>query len=435
MKFTNFMLSYENSKSILLANTLNEAIVILDKIVFDKIARNLNSLDDSDTTVQQLVEAEFLIPNEIDERTNYISALLSEWNAEKNLCLHILPTTACNFKCVYCYQSGINRTSSLDFNKVNKIIQFLTKYIGNKKIDNAIVVLHGGEPTINWKVVPTLLQKLDDLFQKNNITWSVQIVSNAYELTPEKSALLAKYDWHRAQFTIDGPKNVHDTRRMLTNGAGSYEKIIENIKYILDNNLINRVSIRLNFDESNWKEIKNYLYELKCLFGTNKVLLSLGYISDTIYNTTAENYIHFNALRDESLFHAYSELYKEAIRVGFEMPDYFMFEGLCTAKMKNAMVISPNGDIYKCLSGVGRSEFIVSNIDKVENLPNYLYPDMYNDCFDKHCPFIPLCNSGCRFNGYLKTGNIHSNDCKMDLLQKLNKNLLSIKYRKDLEDV
>lgn len=233
----------------------------------------------------------------------------------------------------------------------------------------------------------------------------------------------------------DGPKNVHDTRRMLTNGAGSYEKIIENIKYILDNNLINRVSIRLNFDESNWKEIKNYLYELKCLFGTNKVLLSLGYISDTIYNTTAENYIHFNALRDESLFHAYSELYKEAIRVGFEMPDYFMFEGLCTAKMKNAMVISPNGDIYKCLSGVGRSEFIVSNIDKVENLPNYLYPDMYNDCFDKHCPFIPLCNSGCRFNGYLKTGNIHSNDCKMDLLQKLNKNLLSIKYRKDLEDV
>jgi len=91
-------------------------------------------------------------------------------------------------------------------------------------------------------------------------------------------------------------------------------------------------------------------------------------------------------------------------------------------------VISADGNIFKCLSGVGRQDFVVSNIYKREELPNYMFLDMYKECFAKKCPYIPLCNTGCRFNGYLKTNNIHSNDCKKEVLDTINPELLAIKY-------
>lgn len=110
------------------------------------------------------------------------------------------------------------------------------------------------------------------------------------------------------------------------------------------------------------------------------------------------------------------------------MPNLFMYDGMCTAKLKNALVISADGNIYKCLSGVGRPNFVVSNLSKKENLPNYLFPHMYNECFKKKCPYIPLCNTGCRFNGFLKTGKIESNDCKKTALNKINKKIIKIKF-------
>lgn len=174
----------------------------------------------------------------------------------------------------------------------------------------------------------------------------------------------------------------------------------------------------------------DYLPTLKDLFGTKGIVLSLGYISDTFGDTEAENYISENILKDEKMIDAYCSLYKKALELGFQMQDLFMLEGMCTAKLNNAFVIYPNGDIYKCLSGVGRKEFIESTIYKDEELNNYLYPELYKECFNKKCSFIPLCNSGCRFNGYLKTGSKKSNDCQKKLLDELNKKLLTIKYLK-----
>jgi hypothetical protein len=53
----------------------------------------------------------------------------------------------------------------------------------------------------------------------------------------------------------------------------------------------------------------------------------------------------------------YLPLFKKAVELGFKMSNLFMFTGMCTSKLDNALVISSNGDIFKCLSGVGRDEF------------------------------------------------------------------------------
>ena len=430
MKFTQFYIKSEPYKGkVVLCNTMNESIVVLENEVLQSIEQNMEELEKYPEVKNYLIDNEFVIKDDIDEENNYMTALQNEHHSFGHLSVHILPTTACNFNCIYCYQSGIERHHFLSPEKIDKIICYLENHIRkNPYLKTATFILHGGEPTVNWKVVPDLMNKLDHLAKAYHINYRTQIVTNGYLLTEEKSRLLSQYHWQRLQVTIDGPEEIHNSRRLLNTKKGSYSQIIKNLKYIQDNDLIEDISIRLNFDNTNYQDIINYLPKLKEIFGTEHIKLSLGYISDTYKNTEAENFISSNILKDQDMVEAYCKLYKAAIEVGFEMPDLFMLEGMCTAKLDNAFVISPNGDIFKCLSGVGRKEFVESTLDENKKLDNYLYLELYKKCFEKKCKFIPLCNSGCRFNGFLKTGSKKSNDCQKILLDELNKKLLSIKY-------
>lgn len=432
MKLTQFYIkSKSENNEIVLYNTMNESVLVLNKNIVEEFESDTDVLnqDRYREIKEALIDNEFLIDDNINEEKNYMDALLKQHSEFNHLCVHILPTTACNFNCVYCYQCGIERHHFLSQDKVNDIINYLKKHIEqHPEIHSATYILHGGEPTVNWKVVPYILENLDKLSKQFNIEYRTQIVTNGYLLTREKSDLLHKYNWQRLQVTIDGPKEIHNSRRVMNSGGDSYSAIMDNLKYIQDNNLIEKISIRLNFDQSNYNQVAEYLPQLKSIFGTEKIILSLGYISDTYNNTSAENFISVNMLKEDKMIEAYCLLYKKAIELGFEMQDLFMLEGMCTAKLNNAFVIYPNGDIYKCLSGVGRKEFLESTIYNEQDLPNYLYPELYKECFNKNCKFIPLCNSGCRFNGFLKTGDKKSNDCQKELLDKLNEKLLAIKY-------
>ena len=114
------------------------------------------------------------------------------------------------------------------------------------------------------------------------------------------------------------------------------------------------------------------------------------------------------------------------------MNDIFSFDGFCTSKLKHGFVIEPNGNIVKCISGVGRKDFLVGNIyDNNLEIPNYLYTDLYVECLKKECPFLPLCHTGCRFESYIKTGDKHKSICKREILEKINKELLTINYKGD----
>ena len=57
------------------------------------------------------------------------SNLKKQYKEDPRMCVQILPTTACNFKCPYCYQEGICRDKALDENTVDLIHEFMDNYI------------------------------------------------------------------------------------------------------------------------------------------------------------------------------------------------------------------------------------------------------------------------------------------------------------------
>jgi uncharacterized protein len=430
-KWSIFFLKASDKNKSVLYNTLNSSVVVLEQQELETAENFILSGGKRTSLINKLIQLGFFVEKDLDQKEYFKTMLNEEIDKNKHFTVHILPTTGCNFACPYCYQSGIDKTKFLNEDLTKQTIKYITKYIKNKDLEQATIIIHGGEPTIYWKPVEFFLPALAKTFENKGISYRTQIVSNGYNLTSEKADLLSKYHWQRFQVTLDGLKETHNKRRFLKNGRGSFDQIMDNIKYVIRNNKIDKVSIRINYDKNNVKEIPKFLQYLSDIFPVDRIILSLGFISKTYDKTEANTYISKYGISYQELCATYLKLYEVAIKKGFVMPDLFMFDGMCTAKLDNAMVISSDGKIYKCLSGVGRKNFIEGDIfEEPMHLPNYLFLDLYDKCLEKKCEFIPLCNTGCRFKSYLDNGNIHTISCNREILEKLNKDLLKLKYLK-----
>ncbi|HDS03141.1 MAG TPA: radical SAM protein, partial [Firmicutes bacterium] len=389
--------------------------------------RALSSKDKNEYEV--LIENEFLISHDLDEKYTYMKTLKKEWESNDSMAVHILTTTNCNFDCLYCYQNGIDRTESLTKSSVNTILEYFKNFVeDHAHVKHINIILHGGEPTYHWKYTKDILNGLKGIFENARITYHTQIVTNGYLLTEEKVNLLAKHNLNRVQLTIDGLKEIHDKRRRLKTGGSSFNMIVSNMKYIVENNIISKVDLRINFDYNNYNDIEPLLDYLKEIIDIKRINLSFGWISNTIKDTEASDYVGKYGVQSADVPELYIKLFVLAKKMGFEMQYFFTFDAMCTSKQKNSFVISPSGKIYKCLSMVGRDEGVIGHIDDYNpNLKNYYFEHLYKDCFNRNCEFIPICHTGCRFEAYLLTNNMDNiSACRYNEMKKVNEGLLKL---------
>lgn len=213
------------------------------------------------------------------------------------------------------------------------------------------------------------------------------------------------------QITLDGPRQIHDARRVGIGGAGTFDKVVAGISAALEAGIF--VAIHTVIDSHNAphiRELAQFLHQRldKYLdkFAINVELASnpgwdsqhcARYISDS--HTTAVEFVQaVDAVLDE----------------GLQIVD-FLISSPCPRERDNEFIIAPDGGLYKCISAVGRDAFHVGNIQdapltiahRSASLINFGAP--VNECC--HCPYLPYCNGGCRFNAWVKTGNIFSLDC------------------------
>ena len=73
-------------------------------------------------------------------------------------------------------------------------------------------------------------------------------ITNGYELDAFLD-LLKQIPFSSLQITVDGPEAVHDSRRYLAGGQGSYRRIMENIEKALAIGV--SIHLRVNVNRSN----------------------------------------------------------------------------------------------------------------------------------------------------------------------------------------
>ena len=344
--------------------------------------------------LENALKCGYLVPKDIDERFLIKTRMMAGRYSSRTLSLTIAPTMACNFRCVYCFEQGYYGNKLMDENTQENLMKFIKKHINGVKYLH--VTWFGGEPLLGMSIIETLSQKMISLCEEINVKYYANIATNGYLLTPNVAEKLREYKVTSAQITIDGPKEIHDSRRPLINGRGTYDIIMKNLMEIRD---ILPISLRINVDYDNISAADKVMEFLK----RNKMLDTIRpYLGLVIpYN---DNYQEEKCFSDE-MYSKYNLKFLMDHNIPLQKTYPRPRKNYCGADFCNGWVIDDKGNMYKCWNDIGIPEKVVGNINlgdyylqRTDLLEEYASfdPITYEEC--KDCKMLPVCLGGCPHN-------------------------------------
>ena len=350
-------------------------------------------------------------------------------------------TYDCNFRCPYCYEAGVSgnglKWSKKTFTKemVDRAYAAMAEIEPDEKKRYKVVTLYGGEPFLkeNVEVVEYMVHKGKEL------GYTFEAVSNGYDLDHYKS-VLSSGAIVNIQITLDGAKEMHDSRRFHYQTRKSFDKIFQNIKLVLDHNI--RVSIRFNADANNFGEIKKLekLFREAGYYDTKKLSLNPALLRDEEGGVTpgsslieadgAEsrnkktpddihyiNRAEFNKLFQEAgleVNHHDYGLYRmllSALKHGSHLRFHSIFCGV----QANSFILDPVGDIYTCWETVGIKKHVIgtyrNGIEWCDEIKNWRNRHIGNTPKCSNCKYALLCGGGCMAKAMRKDKNYNASFC------------------------
>ncbi len=348
-----------------------------------------------------LYEGGFIVRKDLEESERIFSDIKNQLGQSKCLYLTIIPTSECNLTCKYCYE--IEQHDFMPLAVQKNLIKFIKNNLNNK--ERLFVTWFGGEPLLATSIINMISREIIAVCEKGNIEYDADIVTNGTLLNELVLQQLVRCKIKRIQVTVDGPKDIHDARRIFKNKykKSSFNTIIKGIKQAKGKIPI---TIRINIDKQNKKFIYNFINYLKLesiLGNDNSVTISLGYVYPWSRKASG--------IKDECIsLGEFSELeqnLKNYINYENEFENSLISsQGLCKAICIDSYLIDPKGRLFKCWAEFGQDNAevisignIISGINKY-NDNEHKWVD-YNPIKIKkecgNCVFFPLCLGGCPF--------------------------------------
>ena len=312
-----------------------------------------------------------------------------------------MPTEQCNFRCKYCYESYQKGEMTEENQKT--LLKFLQRKISStSKIQ---ISWFGGEPIEAIHVVQRIMEYANRMCDKQNVQLISDMTTNAYNLDDVNFDMLYNLRVFSYQVTLDGLEEQHNKQRVLKNGNGTFEKIVNNLLYIKNNyqkyKLAN-VSIRVNMSRDILNHFSEFIDFYRKNFGNDRrFTLGLTPISDmggTVVNEIKDRFIDvseiYTAINNINLYDDNSIQFSNIMRA------FSPKESLCYASKKNTYVIGSDLSLYKCTvhfemneNKIGRiapnGEEIVDELIHRRWYVNYHFKEKCKSCF-----LLPTCYGG-----------------------------------------
>jgi uncharacterized protein len=157
----------------------------------------------------------------------------------------------CNLGCTYCYaQQGEfgGAAKNMPIETANRAVDLLLSEAGDG--GKATLAFLGGEPLVNRSVVQAATQRAAALARRRGIALSFSITTNGTLLTSADAAFFEAYGF-AVTISLDGPREAHDRLRPYQSGAGSFDRIMRNLRPLLSNQRRMQVSARVTVTPSN----------------------------------------------------------------------------------------------------------------------------------------------------------------------------------------
>ena len=233
-------------------STLTGAVVIFDEEKYIERLEEIIKSDcvedlDNDSVIAVLKAKKMLVEEETNEgllvRTIYEENVVRSLNV---LEVMLIVTKQCNFRCVYCGQPHENKV--MEWSTYAAVINFIRNEVlkcGYKKVK---ITFFGGEPLLELKNIVSFLNNLKLLSSELSIEYEAGMSTNGYFLTPVNFELLKSLNCNNFQISIDGMGYTHDKTRPLVSGIGTWQRIVDNLCYMITTNGYFSVTLRTNFN-------------------------------------------------------------------------------------------------------------------------------------------------------------------------------------------
>lgn len=349
--------------------------------------------------LNSLLEGGFLVYKDIDEFNMLLAANDISRYSKQSLALTLVPTLSCNFRCVYCFEKDKEYPN---LHMTPEVIESTVNFIDSTlKNDSSLSISwFGGEPLARFDILKELQLKINDLSKRKNLKTYSSIITNGYLLNRKISDELVDLGIKFAQVTIDGDKHTHDERRMLKNGDGTYEKIIENLLQASED--LN-IAVRVNINKENVNSMDDFLESLKSTGISNKKNIKF-YFSVVRDYDTSKNCIMENCYTTQEYAEEEIQLYRMAQNKNIPISISISprMSG-CAAVSPYSYIIEPDGSLQKCWNLVGDTSKRVGNLMEKQSekyIANELkwYSWRINEkdkC--RTCNILPLCMGGCPY--------------------------------------
>lgn len=317
----------------------------------------------------------------------------------------IMPTSYCNMACSYCGQE--HRKGAADEARIAAVIARVETAIAAPEVAAVEVGWFGGEPLLGMRVVERMSEAFLRVADAHGKRYTAKMTSNGSLLDARKLAVL--HDRCRLgslTVTIDGPEEIHDSRRLMKNGRGTFRSTVAVLAAALRDGTIPRMKIviRVNIDQGNEEHVFDLISDLVLLgLGSRQTELQLSPVhswGNDVSNVVLE-------ARRYAVREGHWLRYAHTLGINIVAVPNATKQVTCIATTRQGELIDSTGNIFSCtehplVPGYADRGVLanVASIPASDQRPAGQFDQWYDQIEDgqwqcSSCPLLPVCGGRC----------------------------------------
>ena len=384
-----YTVTFEDDGNIIAVNLLSTALLRLEKEKFIAIQEDRAETAFTQEEIKALLRMGYI--NEDNDEFNFLwNRRLQNYEKQTNniYTIEMLPTTKCNARCYYCYESCIEKYD-MSFETADKIVEYIKRNRGDRKVS---LKWFGGEPLFKKEIIDYICGKIKDA----GIDYYSSMITNAYLINDYIEEAESLWNLRFLQITIDAiEKEYNKIKNYIYKEEDAFERVMNNVGLLLDKDIT--VILRINFDPRDVKKAIHTIEYLHKRFGNHK------YLKVYCALIVAEGVpTPFDFPPEENPF---LEIFSHLLKYDYinDLSEMNIRPKLlnCSVHNNEMMIVDPNGGLHKCQHAIINGEQdafgdVVNGITDQEK--KAVWEELkhpYDEC--KECVCLPLCQGGCRY--------------------------------------